>query len=112
MTDDGEVTALATYGTLSPGKVNHHVMAGMNGVWSVGRVRGALIEEGWGADHGCPGLRLSSDGDWVRVDIFISPDLPDHWTRLDAFEGSEYRRVNATATTEDGERGVWIYVLA
>jgi hypothetical protein len=29
----------------------------------------------------------------VAVQLFTSEDLPDHWERLDAFEGDEYERV-------------------
>lgn len=32
-------------------------------------------------------------GPEVMVQLFTSEDLPDHWDRLDAFEGDEYERV-------------------
>jgi Gamma-glutamyl cyclotransferase, AIG2-like len=38
--------------------------------------------------------------------------LPEHWARLDEFEGSGYRRVVTKVNTEEGERSAWIYVLA
>ena len=47
----------------------------------------------------------------IDVDLFESMDLPEHWARLDEFEGSGYRRV-APVNTEEGERNAWIYVLA
>lgn len=102
-------TRLATYGTLAPGQVNHHQMDGMTGTWSTGTVRGHLHEEGWGAAHNCPGMVIAPDGQEVPVHIFTSADLPAHWDRLDAFEGSEYRRIVTTAQTDDGPLEVSIY---
>jgi hypothetical protein len=40
----------------------------------------------------------------IEVYIFESLDLPDHWSRLDEFEGLGYRRVVVTqVSTADGE---------
>lgn len=103
---------LATYGTLAPGEVNAHQLDGLAGVWSKGRIRGTLIAEGWGADHGCPGIRLSDDSEAVETHIFTSADLPDHWARLDAFEGTEYRRTATVAETDAGTVEVYVYELA
>ena len=100
---------LATYGTLAPGQVNHHHMDGMAGTWTTGTVRGHLHAEGWGAAHNCPGIVISPDGVDVAVHIFTSADLPSHWDRLDAFEGSEYQRLITTAETADGPLEVSIY---
>ncbi len=100
---------LATYGTLAPGRVNHHELEGLNGTWSEGTVRGTLIQEGWGAAHGCPGIVMDPKGDEVAVCIFESSDLPAHWARLDAFEGEGYRRVVAPAETSGGVCDVSIY---
>ncbi len=93
---------LATYGTLGPGRPNDHQLSGLEGRWSIGSVRGDLFEGGWGAAQGFPGLILSPTGAPVTVDIFTSDDLPDHWSRLDAFEGPEYRRVATKVSTPDG----------
>ena len=100
---------LATYGTLAPGQVNHHQMDGMSGIWTKGTVRGHLHAEGWGAAHDCPGIVLGTDGEEVDVHIFTSADLPAHWDRLDAFEGTEYTRIITIADTEDGPIDVSIY---
>ncbi|MEM9279356.1 MAG: gamma-glutamylcyclotransferase family protein [Pseudomonadota bacterium] len=100
---------LATYGTLAPGQINHHQLAGLEGQWSKGIVKGRLVEEGWGAAHGCPGMVLDLDSDAVEVSIFESPDLPDHWERLDTFEGEGYRRKVTVAATENGDVEVSIY---
>lgn len=84
---------LAVYGSLAPGKSNHHQLDGLGGGWQPGMVRGWLVESGWGAAQGFPGLRPDAMGPEVMVQLFTSEDLPDHWERLDAFEGDEYERV-------------------
>ena len=105
-------TRLATYGTLSPGQVNHHQLAGLNGRWRQGTVRGRLGAVGWAAPLGYLGLVLDSTGPLVDVHLFESSDLPDHWSRLDEFEGGEYRRVVTQVSTAEGEVPAWIYVIA
>ena len=104
-------TRLASYGTLAPGRVNAHQLAGLKGDWRRGTVRGRLIEVGWGTELGYPGLILDPSGDVVDVHVFESPDLPDHWRRLDAFEGPGYRRVVTRVSTMDGEIDASIYVV-
>lgn len=103
---------LATYGTLGPGRSNHHQLAGLRGEWSRGSVRGDRYEDGWGAAQGYPGLVLKPDGPTVTVDLLSSNDLPDHWARLDAFEGAGYRRVVTEVNTPAGVVSACIYVLA
>ena len=102
---------LATYGTLAPGRVNHHQLADLKGTWRPGTVRGRLVEIGWGAELGYPGLILDPAGPEVEVHVFESPDLPEHWPRLDAFEGDGYRRVAVRVNGEDGDLDAWIYVI-
>ncbi|HEY4827348.1 MAG TPA: gamma-glutamylcyclotransferase [Solirubrobacteraceae bacterium] len=109
---DGPDTRLATYGTLAPGRPNHGQLAGLSGRWLVGHVRGSLVEAGWGAELGYPGLLLDGDGALVQVDVFESSSLPDHWRRLDAFEGPGYRRVAVDVSTAEGSVRASIYVLA
>ncbi len=104
-------TRLATYGTLAPGRVNNHQLADLKGHWRQGTVRGRLVEAGWGAKLGCPGLVLDPLGQMVEVHVFESSDLPDHWLRLDAFEGAGYRRVVTQVCTLDGDLDVSIYVI-
>lgn len=103
---------LVTYGTLVPGGINHHQLADLKGRWFTGKVRGNLIEEGWGAAHGCPGIRLDPMGTEVAVSIFESADLPHHWRRLDAFEGDGYRRSAVMIETDEGKIEGCIYELA
>jgi gamma-glutamylcyclotransferase (GGCT)/AIG2-like uncharacterized protein YtfP len=105
-------TRLAVYGTLAPGRVNHHQISALAGKWQRGTVKGKLFCSGWGAALGFPGLILDPLGPSVDVHLFASADLPEHWARLDEFEGSGYRRVVTTVNTEEGDRSAWIYVLA
>ena len=90
---------LATYGTLAPGRPNHHQLDGLEGRWLEGKVYGRLVAAGWGAGLGYPALVLES------------ADLPAHWTRLAEFEGAGYERVVTTASTTDGDLATSIYVL-
>ena len=103
---------LATYGSLRPGECNHHELAGLSGAWQPGTVAGRLIQKGWGADLGYPAIILDQTGGAVPVQLFVSPDLPAHWARLDAFEGDGYRRVPVTVMTAQGPVEAWIYAEA
>jgi gamma-glutamylcyclotransferase (GGCT)/AIG2-like uncharacterized protein YtfP len=91
--------------------VNHHHLAALKGRWLKGTVTGRLIEAGWGAALGFPGLVLDPEGPAVEVSLLESPDLPDHWPRLDALEGPGYRRVVTQVATDEGEFNAWIYVV-
>lgn len=103
---------LAVYGSLAPGEVNHHQLAGLTGQWCSGHVTGRLVHKGRGADLGYLALVPDADGDEIKVQIFYSPDLPDHWDRLDTFEGEGYRRAVITVVTENGLVDAWIYLDA
>lgn len=102
-------TTLATYGTLVPGEVNHHQLDGLKGTWTNGTVRGRLYQEGWGAAHNCPGMVPDPQGQEIDVHLFHSEDLPKHWARLDAFEGSEYQRERISVHTQKGQIEASIY---
>ena len=95
------VPRLAVYGSLQPGRENHYLLAKYPGTWSQGRVRGDLFNAGWGAAGGYLGLIPRDDGPWVTVQVFESESLADAWQELDAFEGSEYRRVLIPVYSED-----------
>jgi gamma-glutamylcyclotransferase (GGCT)/AIG2-like uncharacterized protein YtfP len=101
---------LATYGTLAPGRPNHHQLDGLDGRWLEGQVHGTLVDAGWGAGLGYPALMLDAHGPEVGV-LFESADLPAHWSRLDAFEGSGYQRAVAVVHTSAGDVAASIYVL-
>lgn len=105
-------TRLATYGTLSPGRVNHGQLAMLKGRWLQGTVRGRLLDAGWGTEIGFPGLVLDPGGPVVEAHVFESLELPAHWSRLDEFEGPDYRRVITEVDTPEGIVTAWIYVVA
>ncbi|MEK9722945.1 MAG: gamma-glutamylcyclotransferase [Rhodospirillaceae bacterium] len=102
---------LVAYGTLRPGQSNHDQLAGLNGVWVPGTVRGRVTEAVWQGNEGYPGIILDPDGGAVAVEVFESADLPNHWPRLDAFEGPGYRRTLVAVSTSEGEIEGSIYEL-
>jgi gamma-glutamylcyclotransferase (GGCT)/AIG2-like uncharacterized protein YtfP len=77
-----------------------------------GTVLGRLVEAGWGAALGFRGLILDPAGAVVEVQVFESPDLPEHWARLDEFEGAGYRRTVTQVSVEGGEVSACIYVVS
>ena len=93
---------LFVYGTLAPGRPNEHVLAEVPGTWEPATVRGILLEEGWGAAVGYPGIVLDEPGGDVHGFIFSSEELSAHWARLDDFEGDGYERVVTSAVLGDG----------
>lgn len=103
---------LFVYGTLAPGKANHHVMAPIGGEWEAATLRGHLMQEGWGAEMGSPGIVPSPDGEAVAGYVVASPKLGGHWSMLDAFEGDGYQRMLVEVTTESGKRvSAFVYAL-
>lgn len=84
---------LAVYGTLAPGRSNHHVVAPLGGEWTEGVVEGDLFPEGWGATLGYPAFRPRDGGPSVAVRVLTTPALETDWPRLDEFEGPGYRRI-------------------
>ncbi len=95
---------LFVYGTLKPGHENAHLLEAIGGTWRAASVRGVLRPSGWAAGKGYPALTLADAGEEVRGFVFSSERLAGHWAGLDAFEGSDYRRVAAIATLDDGSR--------
>lgn len=93
---------LFVYGTLGPGRPNEHVMQKIGGTWEAGSIKGRLMEAGWGAEMGFPGLVLDESGDDIEGHVFISENLSLHWQALDDFEGAEYRRTLTTVTLSEG----------
>jgi len=103
---------LFVYGTLAPGRANHEVLQDIPGSWEAATLRGTLLEEGWGAAMGCPGIVPSVDGDEVEGFVFSSAHLADHWPRLDALEGEGYQRVPVTVRVNETHDVVaYVYAL-
>jgi len=93
---------LFVYGTLAPGRPNEHVLADIPGEWEPATVTGRLLQEGWGAAVGYPGIVLDEHGGEVQGFLFSSESLAEHWDRLDEFEGEGYERVLSSARRKDG----------
>jgi len=99
-----QITHLFVYGTLAPGKRNHHIMQGIDGNWQAASMRGSLFTEGWGAAHDCPGVVPSANGGTIKGLLFTSDKLPQFWQMLDEFEGQDYRRAVVPVSLYSGER--------
>ncbi len=97
---------LAVYGSLMPGKENHHVMDGIHGNWLAGVVKGYFQDNGWGAGLGYPSMVWDPEGEEIPVQVLVSADLPDHWHRLDHFEGEDYHRI--LIPVYRGDRVRWV----
>lgn len=107
------MTGLFVYGTLAPGQPNEHIMTKIGGQWQRGTVTGKLIEEGWGAEMGYPGIVLDKDGGPIQGFVFCSANLEQHWPQLDEFEGCEYQRVLTEVALENGNQvDAYIYQIA
>jgi len=104
-------TRLASYGTLAPGKINHHQLDGLTGHWTSGSIKGRLVKVDVGVHAGLIGLVIDPGAEPVHLDIFHSTDLPDHWARLDAFETEKFRRVVARVSTDDGDIEASLYEI-
>ena len=102
---------LIAYGTLAPGCPNHHQLAALEGRWMRGTVKGELVNAGWADELGYPVMVLKPEGQTLDVQVFESEDLPDHWERLDEFEGPGYQRVITEVETDSGQVHASIYVL-
>ena len=106
------VEKLFVYGTLGPGHPNEHVLVAIGGSWEPATVAGRLLEEGWGAEMGYPGIDLDENGGEVEGFLFTSKNLSGHWADLDAFEGEAYRRMLAKVKLKDGSIvDAYIYTL-
>jgi gamma-glutamylcyclotransferase (GGCT)/AIG2-like uncharacterized protein YtfP len=98
----GASERLIVYGSLAPGRENHHELATLGGEWTYGWIRGELLSHGWGAQLGYRALRWRPDGERVEAWLLCSPGLPAEWARLDAFEGAAYQRQLAPFETDVG----------
>ncbi|AVH16041.1 gamma-glutamylcyclotransferase [Enterobacter sp. SGAir0187] len=103
---------LFVYGTLGPGRPNAHILENIGGTWQAGHVGGSLLNKGWGAEMGYPGIVLDDSGHRVQGFIFTSANLHHHWDELDKFEGAEYERVPVDVTTTIAQTvNAWVYRL-
>ncbi|WP_419765583.1 MAG: gamma-glutamylcyclotransferase family protein [Arcobacter sp.] len=103
---------LFVYGTLMPNCPNAHVMEKIVGKFVPATVKGFLIDAGWSAGMGYPGIRLNPDGDTVHGFLFTSSNLINYWDYLDEFEGAEFVRMPVRVERYDElEIDTYIYTL-
>lgn len=96
------VNALATYGSLAPGKQNHWVVSRLRGEWIEGSTKGWVFEIGWGPAEGWLGFIADESAPEVAVHVLVSNDLANRWREIDDFEGDGYRRRVIDVTLADG----------
>ncbi|MEA2050114.1 MAG: gamma-glutamylcyclotransferase family protein [Campylobacterota bacterium] len=92
---------LFVYGTLMPNCPNAYVLENVVGRFIPATVKGYLVDAGWSASMGYPGIKLDQDGDTVHGFLFKSSNLINHWDSLDEFEGEEFQREAVTIETYD-----------
>ena len=103
---------LFTYGSLQPGGPNEHVLAAIEGEWQPAIIKGNLVEKGWGASMGYPGLVMDDNGNDVHGHLLSSSNLSAKWADLDEFEGEEYERIVTSVTLLSGEQTqAYVYIL-
>ena len=84
--------SLFVYGTLMPNCPNSYVLENIVGKFVPATVKGKLIDAGWSASMGYPGIRLEMGNDTIHGFLFYSDNLINHWENLDIFEGVEFSR--------------------
>ena len=103
---------LVAYGTLIPGRSNHHIIADIDGTWTEVVLRGQLGESEWRGQEGLPAFVSNPAGELVPAWLLESGELPRMWPELDAFEGPGYRRICVSPTSKTtGEMlaGAYVY---
>jgi gamma-glutamylcyclotransferase (GGCT)/AIG2-like uncharacterized protein YtfP len=103
---------LAVYGTLAPGRPNHHVVAPLGGEWTEGVIEGELHAVGWAATYGFPAFIPRAGGPAVPVQVLTAAALPAAWPQLDDFEGPGYRRILVPVFTPGGAGERRLYTVA
>lgn len=103
---------LFVYGTLMPNCPNAHVLENIVGKFVPATVKGKLIDAGWSASMGYPGIRLDAGNDTIHGFLFYSDNLINHWDYLDEFEGEEFERTAVKVERFDEiEVDTYIYTL-
>lgn len=100
---------LFVYGTLAPGKENHHQLKGIDGQWQPAKIRGEKrMHDPY--PH-CVGVDIMKSRQWVDGLLFSSTELVEIWQHLDKFEGPGYKRTLRKVELMSGET-VEAYIYA
>jgi len=102
---DKPSTKLVSYGTLSPGQLNHELIADVQGTWEECLIRGDVCSIG-----GLTVFSWNPAGQEEKAQLFISAELPAAWSRIDTFEGSRYKRRLIPIRTRAGISVANVYV--
>jgi len=95
-----------------PNCPNAFVLENIIGKFIPAIVKGKLIDAGWSASMGYPGIRLEMGNDTIHGFLFYSYNLINHWDYLDQFEGQEFVRTPIIAQRYDEiEVETYIYTL-
>lgn len=94
---------LIVYGSLAPGEDNYPLLADLPGTWEKCAIRGRM-----GGFMGFKSFRPDPRGEEHEAWLFTSPDLPERFPELDAFEGGAYQRVLIKARVRG--RMVWAHI--
>lgn len=86
---------LAVYGSLRPGESNAHQMTGIKGTWRDGTVPGIVYQPTQYLE-----FIWEPQAPKVPVKVMFAPNLPDHFERLDEFEGVDYVRTWVPVTID------------
>lgn len=108
MTD--EASALAVYGSLSPGEKNHWVLRSIEGNWVSGIARGFEFEITWGAAEGYEGFLCDDNGNHVSVMVLLSNRLDKNWRSVDEFHGEGFvRQIVPVTLSDESVIQAWMY---
>jgi gamma-glutamylcyclotransferase (GGCT)/AIG2-like uncharacterized protein YtfP len=95
-----------------PNCPNAFVLENIVGKFVKASVKGKLIDAGWSASMGYPGIRLDEGKDTIHGFLFYSDNLINHWDNLDKFEGEEFERKEVVVERYDEiEVKTYIYTL-
>ncbi len=95
-----------------PNCPNGHILENIVGKFTPATVKGTLVNAGWSASMGYPGIKLTENGDTIHGYLFSSNNLINHWDFLDDFEGDEFHRVPVTVERYDGiDIDTYIYTV-
>tara|TARA_Y100000591_G_C21786863_1_gene674296 strand:+ start:37 stop:375 length:339 start_codon:yes stop_codon:yes gene_type:complete len=93
---------LFVYGSLQKGKQHENILENINGLWKKAYVVGYLFNISKGPDYGYPAIKIDKKGLKIHGMVFQSKDLKKKISKIDAFEGKNYKRVISKIYLENG----------